>query len=83
MIQNFQLFWSLSLIEITFILVRKHEAETSLVLEHQRNEEEKLANQQNETLKAHYKKYELLEGVFQDGFAKNLARQYDLPIADA
>ncbi|KAL3628822.1 hypothetical protein CASFOL_027868 [Castilleja foliolosa] len=63
-------------------LVRKHEAETTLVLEHQRHEEEKLANQQNETLKAHYKKYELLDGAFQDGSAKNLARRYDMNIAD-
>ncbi|KAL6493548.1 hypothetical protein OROGR_029403 [Orobanche gracilis] len=64
-------------------LVRKHEAEASLVLEHQRAEEEKLANQQSETLKGHYKKLEMLETVFQDGTAKNLARQYNIPIADA
>ncbi|KAI3454495.1 hypothetical protein Pfo_011158 [Paulownia fortunei] len=64
-------------------LVRKHAAEASLVLEQQRAEEEKLANQQSETLKAHYRKYELLDGALEDGTAKRLARYYSLPISDA
>ncbi|KAK6123464.1 hypothetical protein DH2020_042785 [Rehmannia glutinosa] len=62
-------------------LVRKHEAEASLVLEQQRAEEEKLANQQSETLKANYKKYEMLNNVFEDGTAKRLGDEYKMPIA--
>ncbi|CAA0820907.1 RNA-binding (RRM/RBD/RNP motifs) family protein [Striga hermonthica] len=59
-------------------LVRKHSAEASLLLEHQMAEEEKLAKQQSELLKSQYKKFELLESVFMDGTAKNLARKYDM-----
>ncbi|KAL2243937.1 uncharacterized protein LOC105157216 [Sesamum indicum] len=63
-------------------LVRKHAAETSIVLEQQLAEEEKLANQQSEMLKAHYRKYELLDSVLDDGTAKRLARHYNMPISD-
>ncbi|KAL0440915.1 UNVERIFIED_CONTAM: hypothetical protein Sradi_0030400 [Sesamum radiatum] len=45
-------------------------------------EEEKLANQQSEMLKAHYRKYELLDSVLDDGTAKRLARHYNMPISD-
>lgn len=62
--------------------VRIHSAEASLVLEQQRAEEEKLANQQSEALKAHYKKFEMLGRVFEDGTAKDLARHYNIPISD-
>ncbi|KAG8378907.1 hypothetical protein BUALT_Bualt07G0033400 [Buddleja alternifolia] len=63
-------------------LVRKHAAEASVVLERQRAEEEKLANQQTETLKAHYRKFEMLDGVLEDGTAKQLARHYNMHISD-
>ncbi|GER56841.1 RNA-binding (RRM/RBD/RNP motifs) family protein [Striga asiatica] len=63
-------------------LAKKHEAEAFVLLEQQRAEEEKLAKQQNEILNGHYKKFELLEGVFLDGSAKNLGHQYNLPLAD-
>ncbi|KAK4394661.1 hypothetical protein Sango_1620400 [Sesamum angolense] len=63
-------------------LVRKHAAETSIVLEQQLAEEEKLANQQSEMLKARYRKYELLDSVLDDGTAKRLARHYNMPISD-
>ncbi|KAK4437219.1 hypothetical protein Salat_0055800 [Sesamum alatum] len=63
-------------------LVRKHAAETTIVLEQQLAEEEKLANQQNEMLKAHYRKYELLDSVLDDGTAQRLARHYNMPISD-
>ncbi|KAL7098549.1 hypothetical protein ACP275_09G024000 [Erythranthe tilingii] len=63
-------------------LVRKHAAEASLVLEHQRGEEEKLANQQSETLKGHYRKYELLDSVLDDGTAKHLERYYNMKLTD-
>ncbi|PIN15509.1 hypothetical protein CDL12_11842 [Handroanthus impetiginosus] len=63
-------------------LVRRHAAEASVVLEQQRAEEEQLTNQQNETLKAHYRKYELLGGVLEDGTAKHLAHHYNVSISD-
>ncbi|XP_057804579.1 uncharacterized protein LOC131019958 isoform X6 [Salvia miltiorrhiza] len=49
----------------------------------QRAEEEKLASQQSETLLAQYKKYDLLQAVFEDGSAKRLGRHYEMPVADA
>lgn len=52
-------------------------------MQQQREEEEKLANQQSELLKAQYKKYDLLQAVFEDGSAKRLGRQYEIPLADA
>ncbi|XP_057804572.1 uncharacterized protein LOC131019958 isoform X2 [Salvia miltiorrhiza] len=63
--------------------VRKHAAETLAMLEEQRAEEEKLASQQSETLLAQYKKYDLLQAVFEDGSAKRLGRHYEMPVADA
>ncbi|KAH6824664.1 hypothetical protein C2S53_001893 [Perilla frutescens var. hirtella] len=64
--------------------VRKHAAEASVVLEQQRGEEEKLATQQSETLKAQHKKFELLNTVFEDGTFKDLGGRYDMRInADA
>ncbi|XP_057794155.1 uncharacterized protein LOC131010585 isoform X2 [Salvia miltiorrhiza] len=63
--------------------VRKHAAETLGMLEEQRAEEEKLASQQSETLQAQYKKYDLLQAVFEDGSAKRLGRHYEMPVADA
>lgn len=64
-------------------IVRKHAAEASIVLEQQRGEEEQLANQQGEMLKAQHKKYELLNAVFEDGTVRDLGRRYDMRIADA
>lgn len=63
--------------------VRKHAAETSIVLKQQQEEEEQLANQQSEMLKAQFKKYELLNAVFEDGTVRDLGRRYDMRIADA
>ncbi|KAL6970625.1 hypothetical protein U1Q18_030319 [Sarracenia purpurea var. burkii] len=59
-------------------LTRKHAAEASFLLNHQQEEEEKLASQQDETLKANYKKFDLIEGVLNDGTADRLARRYDM-----
>ncbi|XP_052189969.1 uncharacterized protein LOC127799784 [Diospyros lotus] len=55
-------------------LTRKNAAEASFILERQVGEEEKLANQQWKTLKANYKKYELIDGVLGDGTALRLIR---------
>ncbi|CAL5394989.1 unnamed protein product [Camellia sinensis] len=60
------------------LLTRKHAAESSFVLKVQLAQEEKLANQQAETLKANYEKYELIEGVLNDGSANRLARHYNM-----
>lgn len=65
------------------VLTRKHAAETEFLLNHQLKEEENLANQQLETLKANYRKYELIDGVLADNTAKRLANQYRMPLSDA
>ncbi|GMY32454.1 hypothetical protein FCV25MIE_27696 [Fagus crenata] len=59
-------------------LTRKHAAEAAFLLKHQLQEEEKLANQQNDTLKGAYKKYELIESIIVDGTARNLAQKYKM-----
>ncbi|KAL1541490.1 hypothetical protein AAHA92_25702 [Salvia divinorum] len=63
--------------------VRRHAAEASTVLEEQRAEEEKLANQQKDVLTAHHNKYELLQALFEDGSAQRLGRHYEMALADA
>ncbi|KAK3204431.1 hypothetical protein Dsin_018477 [Dipteronia sinensis] len=60
-------------------LVRKHAAEASFLLKKQLQEEEKLEKHQEDSLKANYKKYELIEGIMGDGSAKRLAQQYESP----
>ncbi|CAL5391966.1 unnamed protein product [Camellia sinensis] len=60
------------------LLTRKHAAESSFALKVQLAQEEKLANKQAETLKANYEKYELIEGVLNDGSANRLARHYSM-----
>ncbi|PWA55794.1 Nucleotide-binding, alpha-beta plait [Artemisia annua] len=63
-------------------LTKKHAAEASFLLEQQLAEEEKLHNQQSETLKANYKKYELIDGAQADGTAKRLATCYETKLHD-
>ncbi|XP_052176561.1 uncharacterized protein LOC127790873 [Diospyros lotus] len=63
-------------------LTRKNAAEASFIMERQVGEEEKLANQQWKTLKANYKKYELIDGVLGDGTALRLAERYNTRIFD-
>ncbi|KAK6929287.1 RNA recognition motif domain [Dillenia turbinata] len=57
-------------------------AEASFLLKQQLEEEEKLAKQQEETLKSNYKKYEVIDGVMADGTARDLARHYSISLAD-
>ena len=45
-------------------------------------EEEKLAKQQQETLKGNYKKYEIVDSVMADGTARRLAKHYNMRISD-
>ncbi|KAF8405756.1 hypothetical protein HHK36_007833 [Tetracentron sinense] len=53
-----------------------------LILQLQLEEEEKLAKQQAESLKANYKKFEMIESVMLDGTAGRLARHYGLSAMD-
>ncbi|KAI3808558.1 hypothetical protein L1987_24511 [Smallanthus sonchifolius] len=57
-------------------LTKKHAAEAAYMMELQLAEDEKLHNQQSETLKANYKKYELIDGAQTDGTLKRLAARY-------
>lgn len=64
-------------------LIRKQAAESNYLLKRQLEEEEKLSNQQSETLKANCRKFDLIEGVFSDNSAKRLAQGYGTPFSDA
>lgn len=63
-------------------LVKRHAAETAVMLKHQLDKEEKLAKQQGEALKANYKKYEMIDSLMADGTARRLARRYNLRVLD-
>ncbi|XP_023514768.1 uncharacterized protein LOC111778981 [Cucurbita pepo subsp. pepo] len=63
-------------------LTQRHVAEAAFLLKQQLVEEEKLAKQQQDALKANYKKYEIVEGVMTDGTARRLARRYNMRVAD-
>ncbi|KAI9115327.1 hypothetical protein K1719_013646 [Acacia pycnantha] len=58
-------------------LTRKHADEAVFLLQLQLQEEEKLAMHQEDTLKGHYKKYKMIDGIM-DGAAQRLARHYGL-----
>lgn len=64
-------------------LTRKHAAEADFLLNKQIAEEEKLAKQQAETLKANYKKFQLIDDVLADGTANKLAKKYNMHLSDA
>ncbi|WJX30831.1 hypothetical protein P8452_19326 [Trifolium repens] len=63
-------------------LTRKHSAEITKMHELLLKEEEKLATQQAETLKVHYNKFKMIEGIMADKTAHTLARKYNLSVAD-
>ncbi|KAD5961003.1 hypothetical protein E3N88_12476 [Mikania micrantha] len=63
-------------------LTKKHAAEVAYLMELQLAEEEMLHNQQSETLKANFKKYELIDGVQTDGTLKHLAARYGTQLDD-
>ncbi|OVA18705.1 RNA recognition motif domain [Macleaya cordata] len=63
-------------------LTRKHALEASYLVKLQLDEEEKLAQQQSEILKANYKKYEMLENLLSDGTVNRLAYRYNLNVPD-
>ncbi|XP_076896615.1 ASI1-immunoprecipitated protein 1-like [Bidens hawaiensis] len=55
------------------VQTKKHAAEIQFLMGVDLAEEEKLHNQQSETLKMNYKKYELIDGTHTDGNMKRLA----------
>ncbi|KAK3039186.1 hypothetical protein RJ639_029043 [Escallonia herrerae] len=63
-------------------LARKQAAEASFLLKQQLAQEEDLANKQAETLKAHYKKFELIEGAQNDGSFRRLGKRYNINVSD-
>ncbi|KAI7745010.1 hypothetical protein M8C21_005258 [Ambrosia artemisiifolia] len=63
-------------------LTKKHAAETQFMIEQELAKEEKLHDQQSETLKTNYKKYELIDGAQADGNVKRLAAQYGTVLND-
>lgn len=62
-------------------LCKRHTAETFAMVKATLDEEEKLAKQQEETLKANYAKHELIESIMQDSSLPRLARKYGLSLA--
>ncbi|GLT69299.1 hypothetical protein SLA2020_414590 [Shorea laevis] len=63
-------------------LTWKHAAEVAFLLKQQLQEEEKLARQQQDKLKGHHKKYEMIDSIMTDGTARRLARRYNMHIAE-
>ncbi|KAJ6794876.1 Uncharacterized protein M6B38_228210 [Iris pallida] len=60
-------------------LCMKHTAETLALIKHQLDDEEKLSKQQDEILKANYKKFELIDTTLTDAnVAARLARHYGM-----
>lgn len=62
-------------------LWEKQNSETLTLIKLRLEEEQKLAKQQEEALKAQYDKYEKVEGVMQDGTVPRLARKYGLNLS--
>ncbi|KAK2984001.1 hypothetical protein RJ640_024215 [Escallonia rubra] len=63
-------------------LTRRHAAERSFMLKRQLEDEEKLANQQAETLRVNSKKLKLINNVLSDGTVSQLARRYKMKITE-
>ncbi|XP_010557086.1 PREDICTED: uncharacterized protein LOC104826203 [Tarenaya hassleriana] len=63
-------------------LVHKHSAEASFLLKNQLLSEEKLAQQQFENLKTHYKKYSMIDRLIVDRVAQDLAGRYNIKSID-
>ncbi|KAH9619502.1 hypothetical protein KSS87_015648 [Heliosperma pusillum] len=62
-------------------LAKKHVAEQSFLHKKRLEEEEKLSKQQDEALKSHYQKYDMIDSVF-DGTSQRLAKRYGVHMAD-
>ncbi|CAM9003218.1 unnamed protein product [Rhodiola kirilowii] len=64
------------------LLAKKHAGEAALLFKLQNEEEQKLAAQQSRNLKAHYKKFDTLDGVIADGSLKRLANRHNVNIGE-
>ncbi|XP_030528149.1 uncharacterized protein LOC115739285 [Rhodamnia argentea] len=58
--------------------VKRHGAEARFLQKVQMAEEEKLAKQQEDNLKANFAKYEMIEAIMVDATADRLARHYEM-----
>ncbi|KAI3794101.1 hypothetical protein L1987_36728 [Smallanthus sonchifolius] len=63
-------------------LTKKHAAEAAYLMELQLADDEKLHHQQSDTLKANYKKYELIDGAQADGTVRRLVARYGTKLND-
>ncbi|MCL7052172.1 hypothetical protein MKW94_015524 [Papaver nudicaule] len=63
-------------------LTLQHAKEASYLLRVKLEDEEKLAMQQSDMLKANHKKLEMLENLMFDGSLRRLARRYNMNLAD-
>lgn len=64
-------------------LAKKHAAEASYLQKCQREEEEKLGEQQEKALRSNYNKYDLIDRLYEDKTAERLARHYNMPLLDS
>ncbi|XP_051206392.1 ASI1-immunoprecipitated protein 1 [Lolium perenne] len=64
------------------VLAKRQEAENMALIKTELEEEKELATQQQETLDANYKKYDMIENIMQNGNIKNLAHHYKVNLAD-
>ncbi|KAF5728759.1 hypothetical protein HS088_TW21G00911 [Tripterygium wilfordii] len=63
-------------------MTRRHASEASFLLKSQLDQEEMLAKEQAASLKANYKKYEMLDGLKTDRTAHHLAHHYNMGLKD-
>ncbi|KAJ1430908.1 RNA-binding domain superfamily [Sesbania bispinosa] len=63
-------------------LTQKQTAEIAFMHQLQLEEENKLAAQQQDTIKVHYKKFKMIHDIMADGTAPRLARGYNMHVAD-
>lgn len=63
-------------------LTGRHATEASFMLEKQLAEEEKLHKQQTESLKANYKKFDLIDSVQAEGSFRKLESHYKMKLGD-
>ncbi|CAM0901481.1 unnamed protein product [Alopecurus aequalis] len=62
-------------------LAKRQEAENMALVKTELEAEEVLAAQQQETIEASYKKFDMLETIMQNGSIKNLAHHYNVKVA--
>ncbi|XP_078439503.1 RNA-binding (RRM/RBD/RNP motifs) family protein [Wolffia australiana] len=63
-------------------LAAKHARERAAMLQYQLEEEEKLEGQQKQLLRQSYDKYELIQGIMQDGSLRQLASYYNIRVGE-